>query len=330
VTEKNLAYYLQNPGEAHKIPESELRSWLDQYPYSSGVRWLKARKDLHTSNPNVEDSISKAATYANDLYFLRYQLLRNTENEAEMVRQLKSYKPPVEEEPIKVAEIKTTPVAKVSEPPKEVSKPTAEEKNPSVQEKKSQPVKKVVVAKKAKDVKKVDLVKKEEKANKTEEAKPAKSKSKKATPKSGSQVSNKKEESKETAKKHAEIVDQVLKQEEEKLSDFTNWLLSLNQSEGQPKEKSSKKKTNQPKASKKKKDQKGSKKSKKKGKKSRLKKLIDQSLAAQDEAVSETYADLLAAQGYTDRAMELYQKLMFIYPEKSGYFAAKIENLEKS
>jgi hypothetical protein len=45
------------------------------------------------------------------------------------------------------------------------------------------------------------------------------------------------------------------------------------------------------------------------------------------EGITETFADLLAAQGYKDQAREMYLKLMEKYPEKSGFFAAKIEAL---
>lgn len=44
--------------------------------------------------------------------------------------------------------------------------------------------------------------------------------------------------------------------------------------------------------------------------------------------VSETFADLLAAQGYHDQARAMYQQLMEKYPEKSSFFAAKIEALK--
>ena len=46
------------------------------------------------------------------------------------------------------------------------------------------------------------------------------------------------------------------------------------------------------------------------------------------EGMSETYADLLASQGYKEQAVEMYLKLMEKYPEKSGFFAAKIEALQ--
>jgi hypothetical protein len=47
------------------------------------------------------------------------------------------------------------------------------------------------------------------------------------------------------------------------------------------------------------------------------------------EGISETFADLLAAQGYKEQAIEMYIKLMEKYPEKSGFFAAKIEALQQ-
>ena len=48
-----------------------------------------------------------------------------------------------------------------------------------------------------------------------------------------------------------------------------------------------------------------------------------------DEAgISETFADLLVAQGFRAKAIEMYMLLMAKYPEKSSFFAAKIEALK--
>ena len=46
------------------------------------------------------------------------------------------------------------------------------------------------------------------------------------------------------------------------------------------------------------------------------------------EGISETFADLLALQGFKDRAVDMYKLLMSKYPEKSSFFAAKIEALK--
>jgi hypothetical protein len=44
--------------------------------------------------------------------------------------------------------------------------------------------------------------------------------------------------------------------------------------------------------------------------------------------ISETFAELLAAQGYKEQARAMYRDLMAEYPEKSSFFAAKIEALK--
>lgn len=46
------------------------------------------------------------------------------------------------------------------------------------------------------------------------------------------------------------------------------------------------------------------------------------------EGISETYADLLAAQGYKEQAIAMYRRLMERFPEKNRFFAAKIEALQ--
>lgn len=48
----------------------------------------------------------------------------------------------------------------------------------------------------------------------------------------------------------------------------------------------------------------------------------------QKEIVTETMADVLQKQGQIDKAIQLYIKLSFINPEKSAYFAAKIQHLK--
>jgi hypothetical protein len=55
---------------------------------------------------------------------------------------------------------------------------------------------------------------------------------------------------------------------------------------------------------------------------------IHQGTGQEGEGISETFADLLAAQGYTDRAIAMYTQLMEKFPEKSRFFAAKIKALQ--
>ena len=75
---------------------------------------------------------------------------------------------------------------------------------------------------------------------------------------------------------------------------------------------------------------KAKKKSKKKSnKKSKGKNKTDKSLESNEEIISELWADLLAKQGHIKKARKMYLKLSLKYPEKSSYFAAKLENLKK-
>lgn len=48
----------------------------------------------------------------------------------------------------------------------------------------------------------------------------------------------------------------------------------------------------------------------------------------QREIVTETMAEVLQKQGQNDKAIQLYIKLSFLNPEKSAYFAAKIQHLK--
>lgn len=54
------------------------------------------------------------------------------------------------------------------------------------------------------------------------------------------------------------------------------------------------------------------------------------SLQADDEAISETLASLLSIQGKRDQAVNMYHKLILKYPEKSAFFASRIEEIKKN
>jgi hypothetical protein len=54
------------------------------------------------------------------------------------------------------------------------------------------------------------------------------------------------------------------------------------------------------------------------------------SITENEEIATETLAELLCSQGFQDKAVEMYQRLMLVFPEKSSYFAAKIENLKNA
>lgn len=54
---------------------------------------------------------------------------------------------------------------------------------------------------------------------------------------------------------------------------------------------------------------------------------LSSSESVDEEVVSETLAEIYAAQGMKERAAELYRKLCLKYPEKSAYFATRIVEL---
>lgn len=58
------------------------------------------------------------------------------------------------------------------------------------------------------------------------------------------------------------------------------------------------------------------------------KQLAAQSVAEDFDIASETLAAVLEAQGHTQKAIAMYERLMLKYPEKSTFFAAKIDELK--
>jgi len=57
--------------------------------------------------------------------------------------------------------------------------------------------------------------------------------------------------------------------------------------------------------------------------------LAKRSLEEKEGLVSETLAELLARQGHIQKAISMYEKLGLIFPEKSHFFAQKIEKLKR-
>ncbi len=61
-----------------------------------------------------------------------------------------------------------------------------------------------------------------------------------------------------------------------------------------------------------------------------LRKLAEQSVELKTDVVSESLAALLVRQGHIQSAIHMYERLCLLFPQKSAYFAAQIENLKKT
>ncbi|MBP9133321.1 MAG: hypothetical protein KBF75_04795 [Saprospiraceae bacterium] len=68
---------------------------------------------------------------------------------------------------------------------------------------------------------------------------------------------------------------------------------------------------------------------KKKKKKHLVDRLVQQSVLDNELLVSEPFAELLHAQGYREKAIKIYEKLITKFPEKKHIFAAKIIQINK-
>lgn len=58
--------------------------------------------------------------------------------------------------------------------------------------------------------------------------------------------------------------------------------------------------------------------------------VVEKSITESEEVISETLAGILALQGQKDKAINMFERLSLLYPEKSSYFAVKINKIKNS
>lgn len=189
------------------------------------------------------------------------------------------------------------------------------------------------------------LKRNKKKKNKIKSKKQSKKDSKKSEAKVmplGKQSASPKKKKTEKVKKEqvSQIEEKPMSQKED-LSSFSAWLSSLKtetteiandvsidlDSQKKPKKNKGKKSKKEKKIKLKRKTSNKKKKDKNK-KKHKLQHKIDASLERKPLVVSETLAKMMANQGHITEAIDIYNQLILLYPEKSSYFADQIKKLD--
>ncbi|MEM1406916.1 MAG: tetratricopeptide repeat protein, partial [Bacteroidota bacterium] len=57
--------------------------------------------------------------------------------------------------------------------------------------------------------------------------------------------------------------------------------------------------------------------------------LSEKSTVYSEDLISENLAQILLAQGKKDKAIDIYKKLIWKFPQKKSYFAAQIEEIQR-
>ncbi|MBK9254200.1 MAG: hypothetical protein IPM42_01795 [Saprospiraceae bacterium] len=118
-------------------------------------------------------------------------------------------------------------------------------------------------------------------------------------------IKDKKKKKKRKKKKEQDKSSKFILNDFGNTSDYVQWLLSIS---GKSITKSKDKKTK---------------------KKKKVSAGVKRSITKSEQIISESLADILAAQGHFSEAIKMYDQLILKFPEKSSYFAAKIDNLLK-
>ena len=87
--------FIKNPHQLYKIPYTELKNLVTQYPYCQNLRYLLLHKCAFDGNSEFEENLNLAATFVNDRnkLFRQIQKKQKVEKEIETVQIKEESKP---------------------------------------------------------------------------------------------------------------------------------------------------------------------------------------------------------------------------------------------
>jgi len=346
MTTQQLINTLSDLNNLHDIPLADIILLKETYPYCQNFHFLEAKKRQLSGDTENLEHFQRLTVMISDK-FLLYNRFAHSETEPDY----KEYESPSLDEIIKnelfPEEESTTSEFKKKKEVEEILETTPESvKLESLKVKTSsnedsdldENIKYIKVPK----LKKVKVKNKADKETKPLKLKKVKTKKVKLKEKAKQKTKRKKKiKHKKKSKAQSPSISPVESSSKKMIQEesFSSWLMSLKgmpvkpiESEPLEKEKSknaskgTKKNLKKKKGKKVKSKKKNSK--KKKAKKDKLQKKINSSLERKSAVVSETLAEMMANQGHINQAIDIYQQLSLIYPEKSSYFADQIKKLD--
>lgn len=337
----SLVYFLEDLSRLSEISIDELNSWIAKKPYCQNLRMLKAKKLFGNAKMDNEQIISEASFYSIDrarLYHYLHDLSLAKPIEPSLAAS--ESLPEADNTEVEKKAVKSTTKTAEKDQLEKIDPPepivSSADNNLSLDQLTVTDAVildgDVVLKKKKKKLKKSDKLKTTDKIKKNKKKKKRKKKDKielvPLTKKEAKKKKKGKKKKKNKSKKNLKSQDELHYSIEEDLPlvespdmSFTEWLMHIRTSGGKfdiPYQDFSNKNLVI-----------SSSKARKKAKKSsKANRLAQKSVAVDDEIISSELADLLALQGKKKKAKKMYEKLSLKFPEKSSFFAAKIDKLD--